>query len=273
MTLAQPDMASFKRRRPRGSKILMILGGTLLVIAFVGGQAGLHQAQRAGERIRADADGVRAGFLIEVPVPGGDQVDLERGNYTVYAVRSYDNTFRTTVPTGPTTPGGGSTTVPSGSPSNGIDVTAVITGPRGEPVPTRNPGLEATLSGLSGDFVGFAEFTVTEPGSYTVEGSGTDADRIAVGPTLKGGNIGQLISGGLFAALGFLLGGVGFILGLAGLIWFLVAGDGKPKAGPGGLYAPAGLYPAGTAGNGLPGWAPPVAPPTYPPPPPGSGWR
>lgn len=271
MTLAQPDMASNKRRRPRGSKILMILGGTLLVIAFVGGQAGLRQAQRAGDRIRSDADDVRAGFLIEVPIPGEDQVDLEQGNYTVYAVRSYDNTFRTTIPTAP---GGGSTTVPGSSPGNEIDVNVTVTDPSGRSVATRAPGLDAVLSGLSGDFIGFAEFTVTEPGSYTVEGSGTDANQIAVGPTLKGGNIGRLISGGLFAALGFLLGGVGFILGLAGLIWFLVAGDGEPKSGPGGLYAPPGVYAPTTAGNGLPGWAPPVAPPTYPlPPPPGAGWR
>ena len=262
MTLAEPNLDPAPRRRPRGAKVLMILGAVLLVTAFVGGQMGIHQAQQAGNAMRTDANDVRAGFLMEVQIPGSDRVDLERGEYTVYAVRSYDNTFRTTVPTLPTGPAvtdGSSTTAPAGSSDDGRKVTVTITGPNGEQVQTDPPGLEATLSGLSGDFIGLAEFTVTKPGSYIVEGTGTGANRMAVGPTLKGGNIGRLMSGGLFAALAFLLGGVGFILGAAGLTWFLVAGDGNSKAGPGGLYAPA------VTGIGPPVWSQPSAPPLYPP--------
>lgn len=259
MTLAESNLDPAPRRRPRGAKVLMILGAVLLVTAFVGGRMGIHQAQAAGNAIRADANDVRAGFLMEVQIPGSDRVDLERGKYTVYAVRSYDNTFRTTVPTGPAVTDGSSTTAPAGSSDDGPKVTVTITGPNGEQVQTDPPGLEATLSGLSGDFIGLAEFAVTKPGSYVVEGTGTGANRMAVGPTLKGGNIGRLISGGLFAALAFLLGGVGFILGAAGLTWFLVAEDRNPKAGPGGLYAPA------VPGIGPPGWSQPSAPPLYPP--------
>ncbi len=283
MTLTDPS-APAKRSRPRGAKVLMILGGVLLVVGVVGAQWGIDRVQDTADEISNSGDEVRNGLLIQLPVPGDAEVDLEVGRYDIFALAATGTGFSrtTTTTTSPVVTDATATTDPD--PAEVDEPVVTVTGPDGRPVTTRDPGIESLFSGAAGELYAIESFTATDAGTYRISATGTGAEKVGVGPTVDTGNVGRIVSGGLFTLLAFLGGGLGAILGLAGLIWFLVAGDGSPKPGPAGLFPPgppAGPYggPAGWSppppGPGQGGWAPPGqwAPPGGSPPQPGPpGW-
>ncbi len=231
MTLTDPTAVPSKPRKPTGSKVLMILGAVLLVVAFIGGWKGAHRMQRAADNISRNADDVRAAFLADFAAPGHRAVELPRGRYTVYAVVTANAGYQTT-----TAPGS-----PPTDDTGDNEPKVTVTDPNGAVVLTSTPGLGSLFSGAGANFLALRAFTVVTPGTYRVEVGASRADRAAVGPAVGNGDVARALTGGLLALLAFELGGVGFVLGLAGFIWFLVA-DAKRKPPPG-THVPPGLPP------------------------------
>ncbi|HEX2578414.1 MAG TPA: hypothetical protein VHK88_18860, partial [Aquihabitans sp.] len=255
------------RRKPTGSKVLMILGLVLIVTGVLAATAGANRVGDAAEELNTSGDEVRNGLLLELGVPGSGEVDLEPGRYDVFALGGEGSLPRRTQPDPVTT----DDTTPGTTRDTGIDEpVVVVTDPQGATVQLYEPSVESLLTGAFGELYAIESFTVEVAGSYRIDvtGSGTDATSVGVGPKVDTDELGNLVGGGALSLVGVLGGGLGFLLAVGGLIWFLVA-DTTPRPGPGGLYTPP--PPGG-------GWAPPAptawtppgsAPPPPPPPPPG----
>ncbi|MCU1496820.1 MAG: hypothetical protein JWM47_773 [Acidimicrobiales bacterium] len=257
MTLTDPTAKRARAAKPRGAKVLLILGGVLLVIGLVLGQWGIQRLTGAVRDIRNSGDDVRNGLLVEVEVPGDGDVELRPGRYDVFVIRPQAPGFDPTTTTTTTPP---VVTDGSSQPEDlypGYDEPTVeITGPGGARVPLRSPGIESTFIATTGELLAIHTFTVTEAGSYHVEAIGTGADKVGVGPTVDNGNVGRLARGGIIGVLGYLGAALGFVLALSGLIWLLVAGDSRSKPPPG-YYGPG---PAGPWGAPPGQWGPPPGP-------------
>lgn len=293
MTLARPDGPP-ARTRPRGAKILLILGLLLLVVGIVVGRSGVGRVERTVTDIRNNGDDVRNGLLLELSVPGDGEVDLEPGRYDVFALYSLGSTGfrpRTTTTSGPVvTDGTGTTPDELDDPDEFEEPDVTITDPDGRPVFLDEPSIESMFSGAAGELYALHSFRIDVAGTYRVAATGGEADKVGVGPTLDDGTIGRLVASGALTLVGFLGAGIGFILAAAGGIWFLVGGKPPPTAGPWGsapgvTVAPGwggpsyGPAPGAWGAPGPPparpgpaaGWAPPPPPPgasTRPPPPP-----
>lgn len=283
MTLARPD-APPGRTRPRGAKILLALGVLLLVVGVVVGRSGVERVERTVTDLRNSGDDVRNGLLLELTVPGDEEVDLEPGRYDVFALYTLGSTgFRppTSTTSSPVVTDGSGTT-PADDDEDFDEPEVTVTGPDGQALVLREPSIEAIFTGASGQLYAVHSFRVDVAGTHSVSATGGEADKVGVGPTLDDGRIGQLVTDGALTLVGFLGAGLGFVLAAAGGIWFLVGGKpprppaawGPATAGP--MPAPGwggpAHRPAQTAWGGpAPGWAPPTpAPPgaaTRPPPP------
>ncbi|QXC62774.1 hypothetical protein KSP35_08325 [Aquihabitans sp. G128] len=257
MTLADPASRRDKPTKPRGAKVLMILGAVLFVVGLVTGQQGTHRVTGAARDISNSGDEIRNSLLAEVPVPGEADVELDRGRYDVFAISPEGTGFqRTTTSTDPAT-------IPTDrtdpdDPYPGYDEPTVeVTGPDGTAVLLRNPGIESMFSAANGELYPIRSFTVRQAGTYHLTASGSGAAQVGVGPTVDNGNFGRLVKSGILTALGYLGAGLGFVLAVAGVIWFAVAGDRRPLAAPGAWPPPPG------------GWGPPRAPGPWGAPPPG----
>lgn len=262
--------------RPRGSKVLMILGVVVLVLGVIAIPVGFAMIGDSASEISGRAERIRQELLVEVDVPGTGEAQLEPGRYFAYAidpvqVRDHESTATSlgdepgvTVLNDQT-----NTTEPLVA-----EPTVTVTGPDGTPVPLELPAESDLIDSLAGDLLVIDKFRITEAGTYTVAASGTGADRVGVGrATDYGAAVGRAVGGGLLSLLGFGLATLGGILALAGLIWFLVSGasSGPPPptnwGPPPGPWGPQPPVPPGSWGPSAgptapPGgaWAPPGQP-------------
>lgn len=260
--------------RPRGAKVLMVVGAVLALLAVALITLGAVVLGDGVSEIDERTDAVRTDLLVEVPIPGRDQVRLEPGRHYVYAV---DPLLADTGPLGtdPTIltdgPDPNDDTFDEFDELAGPDLTFEITGPDGATVPTDLPGAGSIFDGLDDDRLDVVEeFRVTTAGTYTVTVTGGDARRLGIG---RSGDItqsiGKAVGGGALIGFGFLIGTIGGVLLLAGFVWFLAGGTSSgPPSGPPpmawGTPPPGWGQPGAGPGSTPGGWAPP-------PPPPGAG--
>lgn len=238
----------------RPSSLGFWLGGLLIAAGIIGGAlwivAGLSNFSDAIDDFE------------RVPVGQVGTVDLEAGDYIVYAER-----------------GGG---LPQSSFISGIRMRPAGEG-RGDEVEFEDYESEFTY-----DFGGRAgraqlTFSIEDPGEYQVridDGPGTTATTAAFGPSVAGDLVSAIV--GLFV-----IAGIGIVLGIILIVvtairrrkwrrrsWMDGAG-GTPYGGnqPGVWNpGPAGAPPGAWGAPPPPGYAPPPPPGYAPPPPPGGGY-
>ena len=213
----------------------MVLGGLLLVsgaVAFVIGSVLL------GNRVADSASGfldLRADVLVEVPVPGQDEVELDEDKYQLVA---YGERLVHRVPSH----GGGDgigdrlEAIPFAEP----DVT--VTGPDGS-VAIEKASSTSLSRNVEGGAVVIGELTVSDPGSYRVgaEPGGPAVTSIGIRPAPDlGESVGDAIGSGLIVIGGIVSGGLGLLVLVGGIVWLGVSGRSQP---PGPLPPPPGYGP------------------------------
>ncbi|NCT90902.1 hypothetical protein GXB85_08065 [Cellulomonas sp. APG4] len=207
------------RRNLRGARALTFGGVAALALAVVVGGLAVVLALRTLPTDVLDRHGDDgAGVLVAVPVPGSGSVELSPGDHAVYLAR----------------PAGAGAT-PSAQDA------LTVTGPDGEPVRLRSPGVsgETTMGGTTASTI--TGFSADVAGTYTVtavaDGLPDDARVLVVTDagfgTFFGGLAGTIA--GVFTAV--VLGIVGVTLTVTGgVLWYLRTRPTRPAGavGPGG---------------------------------------
>lgn len=194
--------------RPRGrglvvGGIVALLVGVVMVVAGIAGT------------VSASA-GLITGFGSPVSTPGAVVRQLDASTtYVVYELVPF-----------------------SGASANLSAADVEVLGPDGG-VPVTTPGLDQTFSSNNDDFSGFAQFTTTREGTYTVNVGGSAPSEVIVAP-----GIGALVGLGPWVALI----GLGALVGLVGLI-LLIVGIVRRSSRPAPAAAPQG---AAASGAGTP---------------------
>jgi hypothetical protein len=197
-----PAPAEPPRRKGRGliiSGVVALLVGVLMVVIGIASTV-------------SAASGLISGFGSPVSTPGTVVRDLEGSTtYVVYEL------------------------VPFSGASSALSVADVsVTGPTGS-VTVTEPGFDQTFTSDSEDFTGFAQFTTTTAGSYSVTVGGSGPSEVLVAP-----GVGSLAGAGL----GIALIALGALVGLVGLI-LLIVGFVRRAAKPQPQVAVAAYYPPG----------------------------
>lgn len=233
MALPVDPMAP-KRTRPRGAKVLFIVGVVLVVLGFVGTTAGIGRVREHVSAIRDTGPNLRNSVIADLNVPGSRRVELEPDDYDVFAISTYGEGFRRSSTT-TTTTGPGRADEPTGPFSNvGLDEpTITLTDPDGKVLVPREPGVGSIFAGVSGEMYAVASYRVVEPGTYRLSASGGNAAEVGIAPSVSDREVTRLVGSGLLTLLAALGIGLGFLLGLIGGVWLLVAG-GSPAAPPAG---------------------------------------
>lgn len=262
------DPQAPKRSRPRGAKILAILGAVLLVLGFVGTTAGIGRVRVHVKAIRDTGPNLRNTVIADLNVPGSRRVELEPGSYDVFAISTYGEGFRRSSTTTTTRPG--RVDEPTGPFSNvGLDEPEItLTDPAGKVLVAREPGVGSIFAGVSGEMYAVATYRVVEGGTYRLSAAGGNAAEVGIAPSVTDREVTRLVGSGLLTLVAALGMGLGFLLGLIGGIWLLVAGSSPappaPQPGWGPAAPPTGIWPAPGPPTGPPArW--PAAPPTSPP--------
>ena len=239
--------------RPRGAKILAIVGAVLLVLGFVGTTAGIGRVRGHVKAIRDTGPNLRNEVIADLNVPGSRRVELEPGTYDVFAISTYGEGFRRATST-TTTTGPGRSDEPTGPLSNvGLDEPEItLTDPDGTVLVAREPGVGSIFAGVSGEMYAVARYRVVERGTYRLSASGGNAAEVGIAPSVTDQDVIRLVGSGLLTLIAALGMGLGFLLGLIGVVWLLVAGGsaapppplGWPGASPsGGIWPTPGPSP------------------------------
>lgn len=236
--------------RPRGARILAIVGAVLLLLGLAGTTAGIGRVRVHVKAIRDTGPNLRNTVIADLNVPGSRQVELEPGSYDVFAISAYGEGFRrsttTTTTTGPTR-----TDEPTGPFSNvGLDAPEItLTDPDGLELVAREPGVGSIFGGVSGEMYAVATYRVVEPGTYRLSAAGGNAAEVGIAPSVTDGDVARLVGSGLLTLLAALGMGLGFVLALIGVIWLLVSGGSAPpppsaQPGWGAPPPPGGIWPS-----------------------------
>lgn len=230
-----PPAAGATRERSAGAKALLAVGVVMAVLGGAMALIGFGLMADGADSIIERADQVRDGLEIEVDVPGRGTVDLDEETYTIYVLDPYQ--VSTTGPDAETP-----TTLSDGGRRNDSDPIVRVLDPDGREVPQRAPGINSVTD--SGSVVSVGRFSAAEAGTYTVEVTGGDADRIGIGPASDGARLlARTLGGGVLGLIGLGVGGLGALLAIGGLVWLLTSG-GPPRPLP--MPTPVS-----------PGWGPP----------------
>ncbi len=219
----------------------MILGVVLMIAGGVGFFVGSYVYGTRLVDSAADAINLRANLVTELEVPDSDDVTLDDERYRVVA---FGPRLTHNVPTG---------RVRSGDqPGTTLEALAFteprikVTGPDGDPVPLDDAFIDSVSSTQNYDAVVIGEFTISEPGTYTISTTRPSRDVTSVGVG-TGINIEEtvdsFIGGGLVIAATVAAGGLGFLLLLGGGIWFAVRGSSSTQTPPGPPPPPPGYGP------------------------------
>ena len=223
MPAMDPSAPAPAPHRRRGPVVLMVLGGLLLVggaVAFVFGSV------MFGSKVADSASGLfnlRADVLVEVSVPGKDEVELDADEYQLVA---YGSRLVHRVPSHPGGDGVGDRleAIPFDEP----DVT--VFGPEGL-VDIKKASSTSLSRNLEGGAVVIGELTVSDPGSYRVSaqpgGPAVTSVGIRPAPNL-GETVGNAIGSGLIVIGGMVAGGLGLLVLVGGIVWLGVGGRTRP---------------------------------------------
>jgi len=215
--------------------VLLMLAGTVgfFVASYV---YGTRLVESAGEAIN-----LRANLVTELDVPERKAVTLESEGYRVVA---FGPRLTRQVPPGPATADELSGTSLEALPFSEPQLTVV--GPDGELVRLDEASADNLADTAAYDAVVIGEFTITEPGTYTIStrGASRDVTSVGVGTGLDiEQTVDSFIGGALVVAATIAAGGFGFLLLLGGIIWFAVRGSSSTQQPPGPLPPPPGYGP------------------------------
>jgi len=218
----------------------MVLGVVLMIAGGVGFFVGSYVYGTRLVDSATDAINLRANLVTELEVPDSDDVALADERYRVVA---FGPRLTHDVPSGPVRTGG--------QPGTTLEALAfteprvTVTGPDGERVPLDDAFIDSVSSTPNYDAVVIAEFTVTEPGTYTIstERASPDVTSVGVGTGIDlEETVDSFIGGGIVIAATVAAGGFGFLLLLGGGIWFAVRGSSSQQP-PGPPPPPPGYGP------------------------------
>lgn len=208
----------------KGPRLLIASGVLLVVLAVVAAVVAASAFWRTLPTDVVTRDGRAGGaVLVEVPVPGEQEVRLEQGRYAVWLALPASSRGSTT---------GGAALEPGARATTEVEVRTAD----GEPVPVDPPSYSGTVGMGGTDARVAASFAVPADGTYVVSavGPAEDGGRLLVTPDegvlgLMSGIFGTI--GGVFLAL--LLGAVGLGLLAGGLVWRYRRRHPPRTAGPG----------------------------------------
>lgn len=302
--LTSTDLLETKPERPRGAKILLIVGLILLVIGIVAAKSGIDSFRQGVTRIRNKGPEVRNSVLATVKVPGSGKVDLEPGRYDVFALSDYGgfrgprtsttsststSTTSTTTVAPPVTDrgtgSGGGTGATSGRPVGIDEPTVRLIDPDGRELVAEQPGIGSVFGAATGEMYAVSTYQVVESGTYRLEAKGGNAARVGIAPAISDDEATHLVVVGLGVGMGFLSGGLGVLFLIIGGVWWAVGSRKRPPPiwtgpmGPGGPGWGPGPGPGAGPGWGAgstAGWPGMVPPGSFPPdawvPPAQPGW-
>ena len=213
----EPASLSAAHRR-RGPVLLMVIGALLLVAGASGFVIG---SVLFGNRVADSASGfldLRAKRVLELPVPGRDEVHLETGRYQVVAYGP-----RLVHRARAAGDDDGLDAVPF------VDPAVTVTGPDGTRLPIEKANSTILSRSPVEGAVVIGKVSVTEPGAYRViaQQGGPAVTSVGIRPSPDfGKTVGDAIGSGLIVVGGMVAGGLGLLVMVGGIVW-LGTGDSR----------------------------------------------